>query len=685
VVIFLTEPLVFQGKNIDLAIERALYQLQVDKKDIHIEVIDPGSERLFGLTRSNAKISVSRVDSPIALEKENSWEDWLKNEIKDQPQEPTLSPIGSSNKANLEGKAWVKDGSFYFQDTETKKPLLEPPSNITVFKNGIKIEKKTYLTQGDSLSFELETTAFETKWSIKVNQSKQLVTLTIEPGYYIVPFIQDHPPAETVKIQVSKHEQINNQLTEKDVYDQLDKMKITDGIQHEQIKLACESSVQESLIIAQGRLPEDGENGDVEFSIDIHEKTTPFSEKFDGSIDFRESIYIPSIDEGEVLGTIIAPTPGEDGLSVYGAPLKAKSGEPIQLKMGSGIEYLENENKLIALSKGRPKVEQLGQLIRVSILPKLKHTGDLKMEDGNIHFVGDVEITGNVNEHMTVDADGSAWIHKSAFHSSIQTRNSITIRRNAINCSLIAGKNSLVFQEIVKKLEPFIHSFESLTRVVKQLTESENFSENYQSKQGLGPLIKVITETNFKELVPLTNELVRTINQKQNLLENIWKTFAIKLYKGLLVYHHNIFQTYSDLVELINDAHHLLDICLSPAENNSIVSLQYTMNSNIHCNGDVYIQGKGCVHTTIHSDGKVKIKEKVIGGRILGKQGVEIKQAGTSSGVKTIIEVPFDQQIVIQEAMADVVIRVGDRQFIFKQDHYNIRAHLDKDQSLLLY
>lgn len=684
----MTKLLVFQGKTVDLAIEKALYQLQLDKKDISIEVVDPGSERLFGLTKSKAKIIVSRKERTIAPSEENdkSWEEWLKNEIEDQqPNIINSPPISTLDKTDLNGKAWVKDGILYFQDSETKKPLLESPSSISVLKNGSKIDKRTYLTKGDILTFELETTAVETKWSVKVNHQKQHVTLTVEPGLYNVPYIEDHPPAEMIRIQVGNDEQINNQLTEKDVYDQLEKMKITEGIQHDQIISACQSSVQESFLVAQGRLPEAGENGDIHFSIDIHERATPFSEKFDGSIDFRESIYIPSIDEGEVLGTIIEPTPGEDGLSIYGESLKATSGEPVILKMGSGVEYLESEKKLISLSKGRPKIEQLGQLVRVSILPKLKHQNDLKIEDGNIHFVGDVEITGNVNEHMTVDADGSALIHQNVFHSSIQTRNSITIGGNAISSSLIAGKNSLVFEEIQMKLEPFIHLLEPFALVLKQLSESDKFQQSFQENQGLGPLIKALTETKFKELLPATNKLVRVINQKQDLLEKSWQSFAIKLYKGLLAYHHNEFKTYSDFDQVINDAHHFMDICHSPIENNSSIWLQYSLNSNIHCNGDVHIRGKGCVHTTVHSDGKVKVEEKVIGGRILGKQGVDIKQAGTLAGIKTIIEVPFDQQILIKEAMADVVIKVGDRQYIFKQDHYNIRAHLDKEGALLLY
>ncbi|PYZ92076.1 hypothetical protein CR194_17950 [Salipaludibacillus keqinensis] len=40
--------------------------------------------------------------------------------------------------------------------------------------------------------------------------------------------------------------------------------------------------------------------------------------------------------------------------------------------------------------------------------------------------------------------------------------------------------------------------------------------------------------------------------------------------------------------------------------------------------------------------------------------------------------------IEIKEVMADVVIKVGDRMHTFKKDQYGIRAHLDKNESLIL-
>lgn len=678
----------FQGKSVDSAIEKALNELQLEKKDVSIKVIDHGSQKLFGLSRANAKILVSKRD---LQEKESQsgatdWEAWLKKEIQDNPDyDARRVPSKQVRQTNLEGKAWIKDGHLYFKDTDTKKPVLNVSSDIKIVKNGTPVSERTFLTEGDKVDFNLETTATETKWSMKINEEKQLVRLAVEPGGYSVPHLEDHPPAEVITARADVRFQPDNQLTEKDIYDQLDVMRITTGINHEAIRTACKCSEPASFIVAHGKLPKHGEHGDVQFSIDINERTMAYTENHDGTVNFRESVYIPSIEEGELLGTVKDPTPGEDGISVFGDLLKAKSGEPVILKMGTGIGFLENENKLIALEKGRPKIDKKGRLVRLSISPKLLHTDDLKLEDGNIHFIGDVEITGNVTEQMTVDTEGSAWIHKSTLQSSVLTRNSITVAQNAISSSLIAGKNSLVFDEMGQKLQPFLDVFEPFAKVLKQLVESERFRETYKSSQGLGPVIKVLTETKFKQLTPVARELLDTINKRQDLLNKVWQSFAVKIYKGVLVYHHNEFKTFEDIETFHTQALTLHDICQSPAQNRSVIQVDYAHNSGIHCNGDVHILGKGSVHSTIHADGKVTIRGRAMGGAIYGKEGVQIGQAGSLSGVKTLIEVPYDQLISINEVMADTVIKVGNRRHIFKQDQSKIRARLNEDDQLILH
>ncbi|UTR13369.1 FapA family protein [Salipaludibacillus sp. LMS25] len=684
--IALKDALMFQGKSVESAIEKALNELQLEKDDVHIEIIEESSQKLFGLARSKAKIMVSKIDKREVESETTDWEEWLIKEMKDNPSFDLRQSAAPTEIINTwEGKAWIKDSSLYFQDSETKKPVVDITDGVTLMKNGEKVEGKTALTKGDLLEIDLETTIIETEWSITVDDEKQQAILTVTPGYYLVAYLEDHPPSEKIVLKPNHRKQPNNQLTADDIYQQLEMMGINTGINKALIQEACITLKTETFIIAEGALPKHGDNGKVHFEIDLKERTKAFAEKHDGTIDFRESIYIPSIEKGELLGIVEDPTPGEDGVSVFGETLKAEAGDPILLKPGQGITYLEEENKIIAVENGRPKVERTGQMLKVYILPKLQHRGDLNLEDGNIHFVGDVEISGHVNEHMVVNAEGSAWIHKSVLHSSVQTRNKITVGANAIKSSLVAGKNSLVFEEMTKKLAPFMEVLMPFTQVVKQLVQTESFQQTYAINQSLGPVIKLLTESKFKPLVPLAKDLLNTINTKQNVLDKSWQSFAVSLYKGLLIYHHNQFKTIKDLEKFVHTGTKLLEVCESPLQNHSSIVVQYAMNSELHCNGDIHIKGKGCVHTVIHSDGNVQIEGQMIGGKLFAKEGVEIGVAGSAGGVKTLIEVPHNQTIKIKEVHPDVTLKIGDRQYVFNKSHSMVRARLDVDDVVTLY
>ncbi|MGJ9382759.1 flagellar assembly protein A [Salipaludibacillus sp. CF4.18] len=681
----MTQSLVFQGKNRDSVVKKALYELQLQEDDVEIKVIDSGSNRLFGLSKSKVKIEVVIKEKNSEIpEKELNWEELLKQEIHDQST-PSTHATANISQVNLLGKAWIKDGNLYFKDSDTAKPIIEPTESLQVKKNGEIIKEKTFLSQGDSITFELTPKTVETAWSLKVNQETQTVILSIKPGYYLIPYIPDHPPNEKITLLPKERKQPNNQLMEEDVFEQLAKMKVIHGIETNKIKEACSTLEEKTFVIAEGLLPKHGKHGEVNFTIDTKEKKLNFAENVDGTMDFRESIYIPSIEEGQLLGTVDEPTGGEDGITIYGDVMKAKPGKAVTLKVGSGVSYLEEENKLISTENGRPKIEKLGQLVRVSVLPKLLHHGDLNLEHGNIHFVGDVEITGHVNEQMTVDAEGSAFIHRSVLHSIIQTRNSITVAGNAISSSLIAGKNSLVFDQMYTQLEPFILEFHQFQTMLKQLVKSPHYQQIKPNSQGLGPAIRVLMETKFKDFSLKCKAMISLINDKQNLLDRRWQTFAGKIYKGLLVYHTNAFNNLSDLETFSDEVYELLDICQSPSNSVSTIKLLYTMNSDIHCNGDVQIAGKGSIHSKIHADGEVTIKGKLMGGYIFGKKGVRIENAGSESGVKTVIEVPEDQTIEIKQAYTDVFLRIGQKQLKLTDTKTNIKAYLNNDHQIVLY
>ncbi|SER85909.1 flagellar assembly protein A [Salisediminibacterium halotolerans] len=442
----------FEGKTIDEAIEEAKRALNAEMDEIDIRVIDHGNQKRFPFGRSRAKIAVSLTES-----NDETWETWLDNEIEDQDLfDIPLSP-DEKQPVNTAGTAWIIDGQLHFHQTAEKKPILVIPYDGEVYNHNEKLSGRHVLKENDVIDFHLETTLIETKWTVKVNDKEQTVTLTVTPGKKIIPYIADHPAASVIEPIVQFDEQVNNQLQTKDVYEQLANMEVIEGIDDAAIHRACSAGEEQTVTIASGKLPKDGKNGEMAFRIDIQERSLPYKEKHDGTADFRESLYIPSVEHGEVLAEVIDPLPGEDGISVFGDVLQAKDGKPVIIKAGSGIEIDEEQSAVIAAQSGRPLIEQSGLLFRMSILPKKRHPGDLSIKHGNIRFIGDVEITGDVNEGMTVEAEGNVQMQKNVMHSTIQSRQNILIHGNAIVSAITAGQNQAVYdalQDIVPISSP---------------------------------------------------------------------------------------------------------------------------------------------------------------------------------------------------------------------------------------
>ena len=69
--------------------------------------------------------------------------------------------------------------------------------------------------------------------------------------------------------------------------------------------------------------PIKGKDGKVEFHVDVDEKIMGPKELQDGTVDFRETTYIPTIEEGTVFATIDPPEEGQDGKNVLGEPIPA--------------------------------------------------------------------------------------------------------------------------------------------------------------------------------------------------------------------------------------------------------------------------------------------------------------------------------------------------------------------------
>ncbi len=190
---------------------------------------------------------------------------------------------------------------------------------------------------------------------------------------------------------------------------------INERIKNLQIKHGLDSDLIENIThermyckllkFAKGELPQDGEDGSIVHTTELN-IIPRYSEDAHGNIDFKDLNIVNNIVKHTKICEIILPTLGEDGMSVHGVKLKAKPGKPAQPQNGKNT-YLSDDKTVLyssidgelALKDGRYFVE-----------PTLRVSGDVDITVGNIDFVGDIHIKGDVKSGYIIKAEGSILV-----------------------------------------------------------------------------------------------------------------------------------------------------------------------------------------------------------------------------------------------------------------------------------
>ena len=197
----------------------------------------------------------------------------------------------------------------------------------------------------------------------------------------------------------------------------LKKEKITYGLKNDLVAKICENahSMNFPIVIAEGSPMKNGV--DAYLVNEVRTDKTESREKFN----FRNVLKIPSVKSGQLLASIIPPTPGTDGTDVSGRKIPAKNGK--QLKIRPGKNVILNGTNFYSTSDG-----QLSLTNRmISVNPVFEVNGDIDLKTGNIDFIGNVEIRGNVPTGYEIKAGGDIKIHGLVEGASIHADGNIII------------------------------------------------------------------------------------------------------------------------------------------------------------------------------------------------------------------------------------------------------------------
>jgi uncharacterized protein (DUF342 family) len=162
----------------------------------------------------------------------------------------------------------------------------------------------------------------------------------------------------------------------------------------------------EPFVFAHGLDAVDGKDGEIKFLFESRPAEAQWRADESSQIDFRKRNEINNVTAGQLLAEVVPPVPAQQGLTVFGLPIKAKEGRTVRFRAGKNVRLSSDEKQAFAEIDGSVKLVKG----RISVDFVKRVDGNVDFKSGNIDFKGDVIVTGDVNETFNVVAGGSIQV-----------------------------------------------------------------------------------------------------------------------------------------------------------------------------------------------------------------------------------------------------------------------------------
>ncbi|MCL1789313.1 MAG: FapA family protein [Oscillospiraceae bacterium] len=189
----------------------------------------------------------------------------------------------------------------------------------------------------------------------------------------------------------------------------------------------------ERVIIARGVQPINGINGIVEYHFETSGALSAKINERD-EMDFKDLGLVKNIFAGTLLATITPESEGEDGMDVCGNTHKPMPGKPPNYLIGTGTVLSDDKTTIIAAVDGNLKWQRDNFTVE-EVLVIAEDVGPIT---GNIDFIGDIQVKGNVFEGFSVKSKKNIVINGAANNAEITADGNIEIKMGCVNCNVTA-------------------------------------------------------------------------------------------------------------------------------------------------------------------------------------------------------------------------------------------------------
>lgn len=633
-----------KGNTVEEAIAEGLKQLQATREDVVIEIVQQERKKLFGIVSQ---------PSIVRLTKKQQAQRVLQQD---------------------EGKAWIQDGVFHYECLDIG-PTIVIGEGVTCLYNGKQIEGSVTLQEGDDVRIcPKQESIAQSVWRVDVDARKMEATLTFAPWVRRRYVLEDQQPSNKLHIQAKMENELIYDVSYEQVMAKLQELGIVYGVNEDMIREVLQSEKKVSTTIAKGVEPIEGKDGWVEVKVGEGKRKPKVRE--DGTVDYREMETLATVGEGDLIAIVHPPQPGKPGLTVTNEVIPVREVHPVMIKLGKGVTM--DENRILATTGGRPQIAKKGKMIVVSIIPKLVHQGDVDLSVGNIHFKGDVEITGNVQDEMVVEALGSIMILQNVNRAKIRAQQSIFIQQNVIGGTVTSGENKMLVTQLIGLLQQIRHSLERMIVAIQQLMVMSKIRE-----QDIYPLTKRLLESKFQTMMEAMKKYKMMCEQKREQIGEQWFDIGSQLDGCLLADRPNHFHCLEGMANLLCELNAFIG--QYDREENDAIELSHASNSVIHGSGDVIVAGKGCYNCNIYAGGTLTVHGVLRGGEAYAQKGMKIKEVGSSLGIKTVLAVPKGEMIYIEHVWEGTIVQFGKKTYTFFEEKKYVEMKWDDERQEIIF
>ena len=283
-------------------------------------------------------------------------------------------------------------------------------ANIATLENK---QNKDTNTQAETKE-ELKHDPINGTFEISVDNNFLEATLIITPPYF-----EGKPVTE---------EMIQKELTSRGIVFGVDNTLIK--------KIIRENLVNTRHIIAKGIHPQDGINGTITYLFEKKVENIP-KEDEKGFVNYRDLGLIRNIKAGTHIAKLTFPTDGVPGTDIRNAVIPQKKGISADAPIGENVGFTGDGSVMIALVDGNLKYA--GNKFAVETVFNMK--GNVDSSTGNLEFIGDIIIRGEVLNGFKVTAQKSITIYENATGATIEAGGDIVIKKGCINTKVVSHGN----------------------------------------------------------------------------------------------------------------------------------------------------------------------------------------------------------------------------------------------------